>query len=80
MLVSEQQEFEIGQKIDGQVREQMGVYLELPELRSFVKQVGRDLGRNSDRPNLIYRIEIVDRPEFNAFAAPGGFIRIMILE
>ena len=76
MLVSEQQEFEIGQKIDGQVREQMGVYLELPELRSFVKQVGRDLGRNSDRPNLIYRIEIVDRPEFNAFAAPGGFIYV----
>jgi len=74
MIVSEDQEFAMGLKVDKQVREEMGVYLELPELRSFVKSVGETLGRNSDRPNIIYRIEIVDSPDFNAFALPGGFV------
>jgi hypothetical protein len=31
MMVSEGQEFEIGRKIDKQVREEMGVYLEVPQ-------------------------------------------------
>ncbi len=31
MMVSEGQEFEIGQNLDKQVREEMGVYLELPQ-------------------------------------------------
>ena len=64
----------MGQKVDKQVREEMGVYLELPELRSLVKEVGETIGRNSDRPDLIYRVEIVDSPDFNAFALPGGFV------
>ena len=76
MVVSEEQEFRIGQKVDKQVREQMGVYLELPNLRSLVKEVGGNIGRNSDRPNLIYRIEIVDLPDYNAFAIPGGFVYV----
>ncbi|RLA93509.1 MAG: hypothetical protein DRG25_04400 [Deltaproteobacteria bacterium] len=76
MIVSEEQEFLMGQKLDKQVREEMGVYLELPKLRSLVKKVGENIGRNSDRPNLIYRIEIIDSPDFNAFALPGGFVYV----
>jgi predicted Zn-dependent protease len=76
MLLSEEQEFRMGRGVDKQVREEAGVYLELPELRSFVKSVGENIGRNSDRPNLIYRIEIVDLPDFNAFALPGGFVYV----
>jgi len=76
MIVSEAREFKIGKSVDKQVREQMGVYLELPELRSLVKEVGENIGRNSDRPNLIYRIEIVNQPDFNAFAVPGGFVYV----
>jgi len=76
MLVSEEREFRIGQKVDKQVREDMGVYLELPGLRSLVKEVGEKIGRNSDRSKLIYRFEIVDSPDINAFALPGGFIYI----
>ncbi|MCD6353869.1 MAG: M48 family metalloprotease [Proteobacteria bacterium] len=76
MIVSEEKEFKIGQKVDKQVREEMDVYLELPELRSLVKKVGENIGGNSDRPNLIYRIEIIDSPDFNAFAVPGGFVYV----
>lgn len=40
MTVSEAKEFKIGQGVDKQVREEMGGYLELPELRSAVKETG----------------------------------------
>ncbi|MBN2467855.1 MAG: M48 family metalloprotease [Deltaproteobacteria bacterium] len=76
MIVSEDQEFRIGQGVDKQLREEMGVYLELPDLRALVKEVVENLGRNSDRPHLIYRVEIVDTPDFNAFAVPGGFVYV----
>lgn len=76
MLVSENKEFSIGQKIDKQVREQMGVYLELPRLRAKVKEVVENIGRHSARPDVIYRAEIVDTPDFNAFAVPGGFVYV----
>ncbi|SPD73589.1 putative Peptidase M48, Ste24p [uncultured Desulfobacterium sp.] len=76
MLVSEDKEFEIGQSVDKKVREEMGLYLEQPQLRSYVKQMGEAIGRQSDRPGLIYRIEIVDTPDFNAFAVPGGFVYV----
>lgn len=76
MIVSETQEFEIGQKLDKQVREEMGVYLELPQLDALVEETGQNLGRKSDRPGLIYRVEIVDSPDYNAFAIPGGFVYV----
>ncbi|MBW1851305.1 MAG: M48 family metalloprotease [Deltaproteobacteria bacterium] len=76
MMVSEAQEFDMGQKVDKQVREEMGVYVEQPELRSSVKKMGEAIGRQSDRPGLIYRIEIIDTPDFNAFAVPGGFVYV----
>jgi len=77
MTVSEEREFRIGQQVDKQVREEMGIYLELPELRSLVKEVGQNLARHTARAkNLTYRFEIVDSPDFNAFALPGGFIYV----
>ncbi len=76
MLVSENQEFGIGQGVDKQVREEMGIYLEKPELTNLVKQVVETMGKKSHRPDLIFRAEIVDTPDFNAFAVPGGFVYV----
>ena len=77
MTVSEEREFSIGQEVDKQVREEMGVYLEVPELRSLVKEAGKELSQNTARAkNLNYRFEIVNAPDFNAFALPGGFVYV----
>ncbi|MDB9822476.1 M48 family metalloprotease [Deltaproteobacteria bacterium] len=76
MTVSEEREFNIGQQVDKQVREEMGIYLEIPELRAKVKEIVENIGRQSHRSDLIYRIEIVDTPDFNAFAVPGGFLYV----
>ncbi len=74
MLVSEEEEFKMGRSAAKEVEEEMGIYLELPQLRALVKKVEDNIGKHSDRPYLIYRTEIVDTPDFNAFALPGGFI------
>jgi len=76
MLVSEEKEFNIGKEVDKQVREEIGLYFETPELRSFVQNMGMAIGKSSDRPDLIYRTEIVDTTDFNAFAVPGGFVYV----
>ena len=76
MLVSEDREFGIGQSVDKQVREEMGIYLEKPELTSLLKKTVENIGKKSHRPDLIYRAEIVDTPDFNAFAVPGGFVYV----
>ena len=75
MTVSEEREFSMGQEVDKQVRDEMGVYLEVPELRSLVKETGKGISLNAARAKtLTYRFEIVDSPDFNAFALPGGFV------
>jgi predicted Zn-dependent protease len=77
MTVSEDREFSMGQQVDKQVREEMGVYLEDPELRSLVKEVGAGISQHTARAKTLnYRFEIVDSPDFNAFALPGGFVYV----
>ncbi len=76
MLVSEAQERSIGQGVDKQVREEMGIYREKPELRNYIRRMGGIIGRNSDRPDVDFQTEIVDTPDFNAFAVPGGFVYV----
>ena len=48
MTVSEEQEFRIGQQLDDQIHEEMGIYLELPQLRAKLKQLGENIGKQSE--------------------------------
>jgi predicted Zn-dependent protease len=74
-LMSESQEIALGQQMDGEVREQMGVYND-PQLQRYIEQVGLRLARASERPNLPWHFTVVDVPAVNAFALPGGYIYI----
>ncbi len=74
-LMSEAQEIELGQQMDGQVRREMGVY-DAPGLQSYVEGVGLKLAHASERPNLPWHFTVVDVPAVNAFALPGGYIYI----
>lgn len=75
VLVSEEQEIAIGRSEDPKVRERYGVY-EDAALQAYVNAVGQRLARVSHRPGLEYRFLVVDSPEVNAFALPGGYIYI----
>jgi predicted Zn-dependent protease len=72
-LMSEAQEVQLGQEMDPQVKQEMGVY-DAAELQRYVSNVGMRLARASERPNLPWHFTVVDEPAVNAFALPGGYI------
>ena len=72
-LMSEAQEVQLGQEMDPQVKQEMGVYDDA-ELQRYVSDVGMRLARASERPNLPWHFTVVDEPAVNAFALPGGYI------
>jgi len=75
VTMSESQEIQIGREEDVKVRQQYGVYDD-KALQQYVNEVGQRLARASHRPNLHYEYIVIDSPEVNAFALPGGYIYI----
>lgn len=75
VLVSEQSEVEMGREAAPQVVEQFGYY-DNAALQEYVQRVGAQLAANSHRPNLEYHFTVLDSPDVNAFALPGGYIYI----
>ena len=74
-LMSEAQEVQLGQQMDGEVRREMGLYDD-QELQRYVSDIGMRLAKASERPNLPWQFTVVDVPAVNAFALPGGYIYI----
>src|SRR5690606_27102085 len=72
---SEAQEIQLGKEMDPQVRQEMGVY-EDAALQRYVSNIGMQLARASERPNLPWQFTVVDEPAVNAFALPGGYIYV----
>jgi predicted Zn-dependent protease len=75
VTMSESQEVQVGREEDVKVRQQYGVYDD-KALQRYVDEVGQRLARGSHRPNLQYHFTVVDSPEINAFALPGGYVYI----
>ncbi len=75
ILMSEQRELEIGEREAEQVKQQMGIVPD-PALESYVDAVGQRLARVSPRQELRYDFHVVNMPEPNAFALPGGHIYV----
>lgn len=75
VLISEQDEIELGKKSHRQVLQQYPVYDD-PVLQDYVQEIGEKLAANSHRSNLDYRFTVLDSKEVNAFALPGGYIYI----
>ena len=75
MLVSEEQEIQMGREADPQVTAMYGL-VDDPELQSYVSDIGMRLAAGSERPELPWSFKVVDDPTVNAFALPGGFIYV----
>jgi len=52
-----------------------GVYDD-PKLGAYVAQVTARIVKGSDRPDIGYRVTILDSPVINAFALPGGYVYV----
>ncbi|MFN3716438.1 MAG: M48 family metalloprotease [Thiobacillus sp.] len=75
VLMSEQQEIQMGEAAHKDVLKEYPA-LDHPALQAYVDAIGQNLARHSHRPNLKWHFTVVDSPDVNAFALPGGYIYI----
>jgi predicted Zn-dependent protease len=75
VMMSEDQEIALGREYHQQILQIYRPYHD-PELQAYVEKVGREVAVRGHRPELIYRFTVIDSPEVNAFALPGGYIYI----
>jgi predicted Zn-dependent protease len=76
VLLSEEEEIAIGRQEDPKVTDEYGGLYDDPALQRYVEDIGQRLARVSHRPDLPYFFRIVDSPQINAFALPGGYVYI----
>ena len=74
-VMDEQTEIAEGRKAHPQVLAEYGV-LANPRLQAYVNEVGQKLAKQSHRAQLDWTFTVLDSPEINAFALPGGFVYI----
>ncbi len=75
VLMTENKEKEIGLEEHEKVLASMTVYRD-EELQAYVEKVGNAVAAASHRPDLDYTFTIIDSPEINAFALPGGYVYV----
>lgn len=74
-LISESREIAMGQDADKAITAQMGLYPD-SALQVYVRNLGMEMAKRSERPNLPWSFKVVNDPVVNAFALPGGFIYV----
>lgn len=47
-----------------------------PKVQAYVNELGQRLAKESHRQNLEWHFTVLDSPEINAFALPGGYIYV----
>ncbi|MDR1997674.1 MAG: M48 family metalloprotease, partial [Candidatus Margulisbacteria bacterium] len=72
---SDAQEIQLGAEYHPQIVKEYGEY-DSPALLSYVQGIVNRLGDVSHRPNLNYPVTLLDTPEINAFALPGGHVYV----
>ncbi|OYV01914.1 MAG: hypothetical protein CFE45_02705, partial [Burkholderiales bacterium PBB5] len=74
-VMDEQAEIAEGRKAHAQVLAETPAYAN-PQLQAYVSQLGQKLVANSHRANLSWTFTVLDSPEVNAFALPGGYVYV----
>ena len=75
VMMSEAQELSLGREAHQQILKQYPRYPD-QALQAYVQQVGERVARHSHRGQLDYHFTVIDSPDINAFALPGGYIYI----
>jgi predicted Zn-dependent protease len=75
--ISTQQETQMGREEHPKILEEFGgAYTEKPELNTYVQSVGTFIAATSERKDVTYTFTVLNTPDVNAFAVPGGYIYI----
>lgn len=75
VLMSQSKEIEIGKEEHQKILDSMTVYND-EKLQAYVERVGKQMADASHRSDLEYTFTIIDSPDINAFALPGGYVYI----
>jgi predicted Zn-dependent protease len=75
-FMSPDQERQVGKEQDPRIREQLGGRYEDDPLQGYVSRVGQALAKNAELPTLKFTFTVLNAPDVNAFALPGGYIYI----
>ncbi|MDP4789557.1 MAG: M48 family metalloprotease [Haliea sp.] len=75
VVMSEGKEARIGQEMYTEIQKEGAIYDDR-ELQDYVTRVGQRLAANTARPDLTFTFTVIDSPDLNAFATPGGYVYI----
>ena len=73
--MSERKEKTVGEEAHEQFIANNKLY-EDPELNAYVTEIGQRMAAVGHRPALGYKFFVVDSPDINAFALPGGYVYV----
>jgi len=76
MLVSHDEETEIGRRTHREVLAEFGGVYYDPALADYVERVGQRIARTTEIQNFDYSFTVLDTPSVNAFALPGGYVYV----
>jgi predicted Zn-dependent protease len=75
VMMTEQQEIALGRQYHTEIMKQYVAYDD-PALQAYVNRIGQELAANSHRSNLNFQFTVLDSPQVNAFALPGGYVYV----
>lgn len=75
VLMPEREELALGRRHSQQVMKEYRAY-DNPALQRYIQSVGERVAKGSHRNTLRYQFTLLDSPQVNAFALPGGYIYI----
>lgn len=74
-MLSEKEELEMGRLASAAIEKDIRL-IEDPSIVKYVTDLGQALVQKSGRAEIVYTFKVVDAPEINAFALPGGHIYV----
>lgn len=74
-VLTESGEIALGRKEHQQVLQEYAVY-DNPRVQTYVNALGQRLAKQSHRSALEWHFTVLDSPEINAFALPGGYVYV----
>ena len=74
-IFSPKEEAELGRKASYEIERSMRIYRD-PVVHAYIDSLGQALVRASGMSQFRYYFKVVDAPEINAFALPGGYIYV----
>jgi len=75
LMMSDKKAAKIGQEMYDEVTAQIPVVTD-KKITDYVNKVGQNIARHSDEPDDKYIFTVLDSPNINAFATPGGYVYI----